>query len=200
MSAKRCKLIVAGEAAVGKTCIVNRAVNGIFTDCGPTTAAQFNRLEVKNSKGACIAFEIWDTAGQEKYRCLTKAFFQGAKAGILVLDLTNRKSLPAIEFYAEQIHTVSGPDTLLVLVGNKTDLQFQRQVTLYEGEETASNIRAQCYFECSAKTGEGIDAIVAYLGEHVTEFMEPKAGADDPAPGPVISFDKTRKGRKRKFC
>jgi small GTP-binding protein len=198
MAEKRCKLIFAGESGVGKTCIINRAVQNVFSRVESTIAGQFHRLERQNSRGEKILFDIWDTAGQEKFRCLTKNFFQGAKAAVLVLDLTSEASLPSIDFFAEQIRTVSGDEALIVLAGNKSDLTDQCTVTRETGEDAANRINAEHYFECSALSGEGIDAIFEYLADHVTQLVEPNAGGQ---PLQSLSLDTTTtKQSKKKRC
>jgi small GTP-binding protein len=200
MPAKRCKLIFAGESGVGKTCIINRAVTNVFTHVDSTIAGQFSRLERTNSRGENIAFDIWDTAGQEKFRCLTKNFFQGAKAAVLVFDLTTEDTLPAIKFFADQIRTVSGNETLIVLAGNKSDLVSLRKITGEKGEHIADEVNAKHYFECSAMSGEGISAIFEYLADNITEFINPKHGTEEPPPPLVLALDKPTKQSKKKRC
>ena len=101
MSHKSCKTILIGESGVGKTCILSRFINGKFdNNSSSTTGGHYickNLYFEEYDKN--IFFELWDTAGQEKYRGLTKIFYKGAKIIILVYDTTNKKSFNEIKNY-----------------------------------------------------------------------------------------------------
>ena len=100
--AKVCKVVLLGESGVGKTCIINRYITDTFSDnekssdipTFTTKTMTFDEFQGKNLK-----FEIWDTAGQEKYRALNKLFYQDAGVAILVYDVTNSKSFEEIRNY-----------------------------------------------------------------------------------------------------
>ncbi len=99
---KVCKVVLLGESGVGKTCIINRFITDTFSDNEKSSAIPtftkktmtFDEFQGKNLK-----FEIWDTAGQEKYRALNKLFYQDAGVAILVYDVTNSQSFEEIRNY-----------------------------------------------------------------------------------------------------
>ena len=96
-----CKVVLVGESGVGKTCITNRFLKGTFRDEeAPTASATYAEkiLNIEN-KQKTIKFDIWDTAGQEKYRAIGNFFYKDANVAILVYDITNRKSFDEIQNY-----------------------------------------------------------------------------------------------------
>ena len=100
--AKTCKVVLLGESGVGKTCIISRYTNNTFEEnIMSTTGASYcgKAMTFDEYGGKTIKFEIWDTAGQEKYRALTKIFYQDAAVAILVYDITRRKSFDEIKNY-----------------------------------------------------------------------------------------------------
>ena len=99
---QRYKVIFVGESGVGKTCIIYRYCEGIFKDNStPSLSASYGEkiIELEKYGGKEIKFGIWDTAGQEQYRSLTKNYFQNASAAILVYDITNKSSFEEINKY-----------------------------------------------------------------------------------------------------
>ena len=101
-NAKTCKVVLLGESGVGKTCIIARFINNTFADnIMSTTGASYagKTMSFDELNGQSIKFEIWDTAGQEKYRALTKIFYKDAGVAILVYDITRKDSFDEIKNY-----------------------------------------------------------------------------------------------------
>ena len=100
--AQTCKVVLLGESGVGKTCIIARFINNTFEDnLISTTGASYagKTMTFDEHGGKSIKFEIWDTAGQEKYRSLTKIFYKDAGAAILVYDITRKESFDELQKY-----------------------------------------------------------------------------------------------------
>ena len=100
--AQTCKVVLLGESGVGKTCIIARVINNTFEEnLISTTGASYagKTMTFDEFGGKSIKFEIWDTAGQEKYRSLTKIFYKDAGAAILVYDITRQDSFDEIKKY-----------------------------------------------------------------------------------------------------
>ena len=98
---KVCKVIFLGELGVGKTCIIDRFINDNFTDEQKTIIPTYTvkTMTFDEFQGKSVNFEIWDTAGLEKYHALTKMFYKNAGVAILVYDITNKKSFEKIQKY-----------------------------------------------------------------------------------------------------
>ena len=112
---KVCKVVLLGESGVGKTCIIDRFINDNFDDNQKTTGiATFiaKTMTFDEFQGKSVKFEIWDTAGQEKYRSLNKIFYKDAGVAILVYDITNSQSFEEIrQYWSNQIKEFAPKDT-----------------------------------------------------------------------------------------
>ena len=159
------KVVLLGQSGVGKTCIINQFINGEYDDSTtPTISFQFCQKTFEFPGNKSIALDIWDTAGQEKYRSLNSMFYKNVKAAVLVYDITDKKSFEDIKnFWYDQIKQNCDNDKLiLAIAGNKCDLYEQRQVEDEEGEKYAKIIGA-FFTETSAKNADGISNLFENL-------------------------------------
>jgi len=159
------KVVLLGQSGVGKTCIINQFINGEYNDSTtPTISFQFCQKTFEFPGNKSIALDIWDTAGQEKYRSLNGMFYKNVKAAVLVYDITDKKSFEDIKnFWYDQIKQNCDNDKLiLAIAGNKCDLYEQRQVEYSEGEKYAKIIGA-FFTETSAKNADGISNLFENL-------------------------------------
>jgi len=161
------KFTVLGDSNVGKTNLLYRYLNDSFNpNSSPTIGFDYlfkqTTKEVALSNGSSefqvkvpILLKIFDTAGQERFRSLTKTQFNGTRGYILVYDITSRESLDNLQFWLSMIDEQSGDDRSAkkLLIGNKLDLDKKRQVTFEEGEMLAKS-RDMMFAEASAKTNE----------------------------------------------
>ena len=150
------KIIVIGDSGVGKTCITNKAISDDFTNqynitIGMEIFSLFLKLDNK-----IIKLNIWDTCGQEIYRSLITNFYRNSSLAILVYSIDNKKSFQDIDLWIKELKVNNSPDTKLILVGNKADLEENREVQYVEGKKFAENYEFLDFFETSAKTGENI--------------------------------------------
>ncbi len=153
------KIVVLGEGAVGKTAIVTRFSHGFFrTDYKTTIGSQFavKNIEVPSIDGSTLTvkLQIWDVAGQSRFQILRPMYYRGASGGILVFDVTRRRTFLALEEWLDELMKAINKEIPLVLVANKTDLP-DRIVEPAEGRAFADSHNMP-YIESSAKTGEGI--------------------------------------------
>ncbi len=165
-----CKVVLLGETGVGKTSLLTRYVSGTFSQLVmSSTGSSFvtKNLELENNK---IKFQIWDTAGQEKYRSLAKIFYQSAAVAILVYDITTITSFKGLkEYWSKEIKENSPDDIILAVVANKSDDYLEQQVTTQEGKELAKELNA-IFQTTSAKLGSGINELFTLIGE---KFIDP---------------------------
>ena len=160
------KVVLLGESGVGKTSIISQFTAGKFDpDCVTSLSAQFisKIVEFEDLKKS-IKFDIWDTAGQEKYRALAKIFYKDAKVILLVYDITGSKSFEELKnYWYEQIKLNADNDAIIAVVANKSDLYASQQVTNEEAQEFADKIKA-IFQSTSAKSDQGITDLFDNVG------------------------------------
>ncbi|TXT54949.1 MAG: hypothetical protein BAJATHORv1_50202 [Candidatus Thorarchaeota archaeon] len=166
------KVVVLGEGAVGKTAIVTRFSHGFFrTDYKTTIGSQFavKNLEIPSGKNdsLTVKLQIWDVAGQSRFQILRPMYYRGSSGGILVYDVSRRRTFIVLEEWLEELEKALGKKIPLVLVANKTDLP-DRVVDPAEGKEFAER-HDMPYVESSAKTGQGIVDIFEQLAKTLVE-------------------------------
>ncbi|KAI9464396.1 ras family-domain-containing protein, partial [Russula earlei] len=125
--------------------------------------------------GRRVKMSIWDTAGQERFRTITASYYRGAQGVILVYDVSSRESFEALPRWLEELENYVPPEVVKVVVGNKLDKEYSRQVPTAEGAEFAA-ARAGCLFvEASAKTAVGVTDALARLSR--ASSTRPRCGA-----------------------
>jgi len=162
------KAVLVGESGVGKTSIISRFITDSFDpEVLSSSSAQFISKTIKLNEQTSIKFDIWDTAGQEKFRSLAKIFYKDAKIIIYVYDITDKKSFDEIKnyWYKETSENFTG-DVILALIGNKIDLYENEQVTDEEGKKFANQINA-IFKTTSALSNIGINWLFENLGKKV---------------------------------
>ena len=163
------KIIVVGDGAVGKTALSVRFDQGTFEQSYKMTiGADFfvKIVEVEDAQGAIhrIKFQVWDTAGQERFGSIRPLYYRGARGGLLVFDVTNRKSFTNLEkSWFNEVYQSCGRIPL-ILLGNKADLEELRSVTFEEADNLAET-RQLHFYETSAKTGKNVDDAFQSLGK-----------------------------------
>ena len=151
------KVVLVGDSGVGKTSIITRYLKNTFAkSLVSTTGASFANKLLKSKDGERIKLEIWDTAGQEKYRSLNKIFYNNASIVVLVYDITVRESFESLkEFWINEIKENLDPDIVLAIAGNKCDNYDEEKVTIDEGKDLANKNEA-IFKQVSAKNNLGI--------------------------------------------
>uniref|UniRef100_A0A7S2UXE3 Ras-related protein Rab-5C n=1 Tax=Fibrocapsa japonica TaxID=94617 RepID=A0A7S2UXE3_9STRA len=152
------KLVLLGDTAVGKSCLVVRFVRDEFFEYQePTIGAAFLTQTVALSD-ATVKFEIWDTAGQERYRSLAPMYYRGAAAAIVVYDVTNKDSFNGAKSWVKELQRRGDPNVVIALAGNKQDLADRRQVPFEEAHQYAEE-NGIIHMETSAKSALNVQEI-----------------------------------------
>ena len=166
----RVKVVLVGESGVGKSCIIVRFVQNKFdpnTMTSSTNQMVYQTIKLPDDKSVDII--LWDTMGQERYRSMNKIYYKNAKVGILVYDVTDKKSFEAIKnYWYEQLKESGDKDIIICLVANKYDLYEKREVSNEEGEEFAKSIGA-IFASTSAKNDSGINFLFENIGRKILE-------------------------------
>lgn len=154
------KVIVVGDPSIGKTSMINRYVTKTFSDKYILTIGVDFMMKTINYEDKTIKLQIWDTAGMERYRQITTSYYRGAQAALVVFDLTNKNSFTNVSRWINEFYQHCNPiyQKKVILIGNKSDLKEERQVTQEDINEFLK-INNFPYFECSAKMGDNIENI-----------------------------------------
>ena len=163
------KVILIGDSGVGKTNLINIATGNGF-DANENTSVACNYTVKKlviNGKEYII--NLWDTIGQEKFRQLTKIFFNNSKIVILVYDITRKESFEALPNWLNDVEEQIGLDFVRGVVANKLDLYLNEEIKENEGEEYAKSINAK-FLATSAKKDDP-KIFIEFLGNLLTEYL-----------------------------
>ena len=170
------KCVLLGESGTGKSSLIERFINNTFRKDTPSTligsfSSKVVYYEKENIK---IRYDIWDTAGQEKYRSINKIFYQDAQVTLLVYDITQKETYDAIKnYWFQEVKDNAPEDVIVFIVGNKSDLYEKEAVNEEEARQYAKDINA-LYKLVSAENGDGINEIFKMIGERMLtqEFLE----------------------------
>jgi Ras-related protein Rab-6A len=191
------KLVFLGDQSVGKTSVITRFMYDSFqTAYSPTIGIDF-LSKTMYLEDRTVRLQLWDTAGQERFRSLIPSYIRDSSVAVVVYDITNRASFLNTAKWIEDVRAERGDGVVILLVGNKTDLNDLRQVSVDEGEEQARKEQV-LFIETSAKAGYNVKALFRKLatalpgmdkgaldggkGETVVE-LEPSAAAEENAQG-----------------
>lgn len=157
------KILLLGDAGVGKTSLINKYVHGKFKQEYKMTIGMEPYSRYLKIDGEKVTLSIWDIGGQDRFRKMRGMFYRGAVGSLLVFDLTRTASFENTKNWAKEAKDES-PGQKLILVGNKNDLDDYREVTTEKGRELAEEIGAVDYFETSAKDGNNVAKSFKELG------------------------------------
>ncbi|KAF2898564.1 hypothetical protein ILUMI_07609 [Ignelater luminosus] len=162
------KVVLLGEGCVGKTSLVLRYVEDKFNSNHISTVQASFLNKKLNIEGKRVNLAIWDTAGQEKFHALGPIYYRSSNGAVLVYDITDEDSFQRIKSWVKELRKMLGTDICLVIVGNKTDLEKDRHVSLEEAETYASKVGA-LHFQTSAKLNQGIEEMFLTLTQKMLE-------------------------------
>ena len=164
------KVLLLGDSSVGKTCFLLRYCDKSFQEAHLSTIGLDYRLKsmtLQNDKN--IKLQIWDTAGQDRFRAITKNYYKGANGIILIYDVTNKQSYENVQNWLTHIKEEANPNVIIYLAGNKIDVEEdQRVITTEDGQKIADEYKLP-FKETSAKNGINVNEIFQELVEKIDE-------------------------------
>ncbi|XP_039289430.1 ras-related protein Rab-4B-like [Nilaparvata lugens] len=171
------KFLVIGSAGSGKSCLLHQFIENKFkNDSSHTIGVEFGS-KIINVAGKSVKLQIWDTAGQERFRSVTRSYYRGAAGALLVFDMTNRETFNALANWLSDARALASPNICILLVGNKKDLEAEREVTFLEASQFAQENELM-FLETSAKSGENVEE--SFLKCSKTILAKIQAGELDP--------------------
>ena len=161
------KIIIFGDGGVGKTTLINRYLTGIFkSDSLITIGVDFHVKKIE-IEGKRVSLQIWDFAGEERFRFLLPSYVIGASGGIFLYDITRYSSFKNFDSWLEIFKKGYRGDNHqlpVLMVGSKLDLEYKRAVSREEAYEIAKKNSFYGYIECSAKDGQSVEDIFLEMG------------------------------------
>jgi Ras-related protein Rab-6A len=187
------KMIFVGDQSTGKSCILNRFANNQFDEQYQATIGLDFQSKNVIIKDQDVRLLLYDTAGQEKFRSLIPMYIRESHIVLFVYDITRKESFENIPKWFSDVLDIKSNETVFVLVGNKIDLESERQISYEEGEDFAQK-NNMYFFETSAKTGKNIENLflksVKTINERIQEdFYDLKTGNCGIKVGNAVNTD-----------
>ena len=151
----QCRIVIIGDTSVGKTSILNQLIEQTFQEYEQSTVGANYQLYVEEIDGKKVEIQIWDTAGQEKFKSLGPIYYRNARGAAVVFDVTNRNTFDDLSEWINAFREVAGTDTAIFIVANQIDRVDARTVDSDEVKKWADS-NGYRVFETSAKTGVGV--------------------------------------------
>jgi len=160
------KILLLGDAAVGKTSLVQRFIHDKFDSSYlMTIGMEPSEKHVDLKDGTRVALSIWDLAGQERFRFIRHTFYKGAKAALIVFDLTRSATLKSVQKWNKEVIDNCGSEVVRILVGNKEDLKKEIAISKKECDETNKRIKSEYVILTSALTGNHVEDVFTKIAE-----------------------------------
>ena len=170
------KICLLGDIQVGKTSIASRFCKNSFNDTYLNTiGGAYQQQNVTLNNGTKIKFHIWDTSGQERFRTMTKLYYQDAQVAILTYDVTNEESLDNLDYWLNELNDkVEIENMILCLAGNKNDVEASKKTVPTSKGKAFAEEHNMIFYETSAKTGAGVKELFQAIAAKEYEIMKDK--------------------------
>jgi small GTP-binding protein len=187
------KILILGDSTVGKTCFLTRYTDNTFQEEYLASIGMDYKIKsYEKEDGNSIKLYIWDTAGQDRFRSITRNYYKGADGIILIYDITNEESFNNVKHWINSIKEEAPDKVVIILVGNKVDDEENRKIKKENGEKISQEFKLP-FFECSAKADINVNSAFEALIKKLIE-INPKDKSGDK-----LKKDKQKVERK-KFC
>eukprot|EP00455_Lapot_gusevi_P035297 TRINITY_DN3908_c0_g2_i2.p1 TRINITY_DN3908_c0_g2~~TRINITY_DN3908_c0_g2_i2.p1 ORF type:complete len:210 (+),score=63.78 TRINITY_DN3908_c0_g2_i2:112-741(+) len=170
------KIVVIGDSGVGKSNLLLRFADDTFIDSYITTIGVDFRFRTVHINQKAVKLQIWDTAGQDRYRTINAAFYRHANGVILVYDVTNRETFDHVEGWLKEALQYSDANIQILIIGNKADLP-DHQVTEEMGQQLAEKLGRVPFMITSAKNATNVDTAFMMMAQQLVESRK-----DEPPP------------------
>ena len=174
------KIILLGDTGVGKSSIIKRYIEDSFEENLSSTIGSNFLEKIEKIKGQKVRLEVWDTAGQEEFRSVTKLFVKNSKIIILVYNVTQKLSFEGLNYWYDFIQKELAQNFVLGVAGNKTDLIFEdgydEEITSEEGKAFAEKIKANFSLVSAKESGKEITNL---FNQCISSYLDSRDGTED---------------------
>ena len=190
------KILLLGDCAVGKSCLLLRYCENSFQESHLATIGLDFRLKtITLENNRKIRIQIWDTAGEDRFRSITRNYYKGAHGIVLIYDVTDQQSFQHIKDWVDKIKEESKEGVIIYLVGNKIDLIDKRIITNADGKKLSEEIKIK-YYETSAKDSIGVNEVFENLVKDMDNFYSEQHQEEME----TIHIDKKDKKKRKLRC
>lgn len=189
---KTVSILTVGETQVGKTSLILRFIDRVFYYDTKTTIGVDFKVKRISLLNRTILVKIWDSAGQERFKTVTRQYYKNAEGVMLIYDVTSEKSFSMIEEWFTSIIENKRKGAQVILIGNKTD-SVNRVISEEQGKSLAKKYEVQ-YYETSALSGENVDKVFEELAESILKM---KLNSEEEE-SISLSYNSVRDGKKKK--
>jgi Ras-related protein Rab-1A len=154
------KIILIGDSSVGKSSLMSRYTDNYYSDHFMSTIGVDFKIKCITHNGETIKFQIWDTAGQEKFRAITTSYYRGIHCYIIAFGLDDLNTFYNVRNYIQNIEKFGNKNVLIILIGTKSDIKKNQITSDMITELIGSDIK---YFETSAKYNKNINELFEYI-------------------------------------
>jgi small GTP-binding protein len=198
MSIREVKVVVLGDTGVGKSSLVLRFATGNYRPYSESTIGASFMSKIIQTRTGSVKFQIWDTAGQEKYRSLAPMYYRGAAAAIVVYDITRVDTFKTLRSWVDELRAQGPKDISIAVAGNKADMSDAREIDTKTGKEFAEEIGA-IFMETSAKDSLNVDEI--FVGIAAKLPAPPKSDPDNiTLKSATRNLQQQQAAQKKKCC
>ena len=196
------KMILIGDSSVGKSNILLKYLKGEFDqNSRATVGVEFGTKSIALN-GKRIKIQIWDTAGQERYKSITSAYYKGAKGALIVYDITKRVTFDNIDKWITDLKTNGDENITIILIGNKSDLEDEREVSTEEGVKKSQACKI-AFLETSALNGQNVNKAFDELIDQIYQNNCANINENDEYEidkGVNLNEEKDTKNEEKKKC
>ena len=197
------KVVLVGDSFVGKTNIMRKYLKDEFHEDSKATVGVEVGSKQFTIEGHSIKAQIWDTAGQERYKAITSAYYKGAKGAFVVYDITRKSSFESIDKWVNDLTAAADKKITIVVIGNKSDLEDQRQIPKEKGEEKAAKLEV-AFLETSALSGDNLDKAFELMMNEIYKKCHEEMLAENDLEiiegGKDINLNKANENTAKKSC
>ena len=188
---KTVSILTLGETQVGKTSLILRFIDRVFYYDTKTTIGVDFKVKRINLLNKNVLVKIWDSAGQERFKTVTRQYYKNAEGVMLIYDVTSQKSFSMIEEWFKSIIENKREGAQVILIGNKKDM-VNRVISAEQGESLAKKFEIK-YYETSALSGENVDQVFEELAENILKI---KLNTEEEE-SISLSYNSERDGKKK---
>uniref|UniRef100_A0A3B5MK05 Ras-related protein Rab-19 n=1 Tax=Xiphophorus couchianus TaxID=32473 RepID=A0A3B5MK05_9TELE len=151
------KIILIGDTNVGKTCVLQNFKSGVFSDKQQNTIGVDFTVRTVDIEGKKVKMQVWDTAGQERFRTITQSYYRSAHGAMIAYDVTRGCTFDSVDHWIKEVELYGAANVLLVLIGNKCDLEEEREVPFEKACNLAKERGILAALETSAKESQNVE-------------------------------------------